>query len=315
MWFGAFVSAIISYYLWQRREERWRNWPEDDRTTNFVMFFPVFERPLRIRKSFSYGIPATFFEKLMEASDRKDPSIMDRFEAKALRESPVYPLSWIPDVVRPELEILANKDFYFQRPVYPEKGDPEYQYWPWTSESAKAAGHVVGVSPAKIEHVLSRYSGGVSVPALQATDWMARVAAGAPEVPPVESQPADYPLLGRFVGRTGTLSSASSNKFYELLKEGTAAYQTAKKLQVEDPVQMRSYLVQNHDRLRAYMILSKAAESLDEKRKRFNSVREGPLGTSRKTAEMASIKADFDRIVGNALNRLGPGTSGAVANR
>lgn len=80
-------------------------------------------------------------------------------------ENPERILSNItPQVLKPALEVYANKDFYTGSKIVRSKmeGIPAAeQYDQGTSEIAKAAGRTLGVSPMKVDHLIKGYFGGL----------------------------------------------------------------------------------------------------------------------------------------------------------
>ena len=79
----------------------------------------------------------------------------------------------VPAAVKPLLENLTNWSFFRESPVVPRSRaglPPEEQYGPYTSTAAKLVGKQFGVSPAKVDNVVTGYFGGMGRYATQAVD-------------------------------------------------------------------------------------------------------------------------------------------------
>jgi len=109
---------------------------------------------------------------------------------------------------------------------------------------------------------------------------MARFATGTPNVPPVATEPADYPAIGRFFGRTGGLSTKDSNLFYTMLKDATAAQQSYKKILNEDPNRANAFFLQNGKRLTNYHVLQRFERGMANWRRQFYEVLRAPADRS-----------------------------------
>lgn len=75
------------------------------------------------------------------------------------------PWAWSPQIIKPSLEITANIRSYPElSPLVPiglENEMPEYQYTQYTSETAKLAGKLLGMSPVKIDYFVKQQFGQV----------------------------------------------------------------------------------------------------------------------------------------------------------
>jgi len=115
---------------------------------------------------------------------------------------------------------MANQKYYTGTPIVSRgKEDlfPELQYGPYTSETAKAIGKKVGVSPSKLEHIITGYGAGLARHGLKISDWMLGEMGAIDKKPKSPKELADYPLVGAFVARDPEgFNSDSVNKFYEV---------------------------------------------------------------------------------------------------
>lgn len=144
------------------------------------------------------------------------------------------------------LENWANRSMFFDRPVVPQNRTdllPEYQYGPYTSETAKELGKVLGklpwmdelpvASPAKIENLVYGWTGGLGRYAMQISD-MALEAAGVTK--PVEKAAktlADYPFIKAFVVRYPSASTENITRFYDSYESITKRLKSMKAMEKE----------------------------------------------------------------------------------
>jgi hypothetical protein len=144
------------------------------------------------------------------------------------------------------LENWANRSTFFDRPVVPQNRTdllPEYQYGPYTSETAKELGKVLGklpwmdelpaASPAKIENLVYGWTGGLGRYAMQISD-MALEASGVTK--PVEKAAktlADYPFIKAFVVRYPSASTENITRFYDSYESITKRLKSMKAMEKE----------------------------------------------------------------------------------
>jgi hypothetical protein len=78
---------------------------------------------------------------------------------------------FIPQLAKPAIEVGLGKSFFTGRDILTpseQRLSPEAQYRPGTSELAKWLGQTTGVSPIKIEHAVSGYTGALGLALMQA---------------------------------------------------------------------------------------------------------------------------------------------------
>jgi hypothetical protein len=118
---------------------------------------------------------------------------------------------FMPAGVNTLIEEWANKSLFTGRPIVPagqlERLPPSQQYSRYTTEIAKWLGAKLGVSPARIEHEISGWTGGLGLDIVQAVD---NILAGKPR--PFEL--ANLPFISRIVSRSPWVG-----KFYDIMDE------------------------------------------------------------------------------------------------
>ena len=190
---------------WQNKDEPWYKSLPDWQKYGFWNF-KVGEKIMRLPRPFEWGY---FFAALPEAAAdvayRKDPS---QFKGFAVQLAKSMNPADLPAAVAPIVEVAANHDFFKGKNIVPFFMDrnnfAEEEYFPWTPELVKKAGAALGVSPLKIEHLLSGYTGGLAKDVLYATEDIMRLAGARPDT---TMQAADWPVVGRVFGREFNLEN------------------------------------------------------------------------------------------------------------
>jgi hypothetical protein len=200
---------------------------------------------MRIPKPFIMGIAfGSFPERVVNYILDKDPHAFDGLLESLSRGS--MP-GWMPTFANPVIENWANKSRFTDRAIVPKAREdvlPQYQYAPYTTETAKKIGGLLAripgmkgsdlenliVSPAKLENLIRGYTGGLGMWALRA----ANTSLGVSGVVPTRVEPtkklADYPLISAFAVRYPTADSESIQRFFDGYKEAETNLKSAKLL-------------------------------------------------------------------------------------
>jgi hypothetical protein len=200
---------------------------------------------MRIPKPFIMGILfGSFPERIVNHIMDKDPHAFDGLlESLSRGSSPGF----LPTIATPLIENWANKSTFTERPIVPRAREdvlPQYQYAPYTTETAKKIGGLMAkipgirgskfegqvVSPAKIENLIRGYTGGLGMWALNAANASLKTAGIVPARVEPSKQLADYPLIKAFVVRYPTADSESIQRFFDNYKEAETNVKSAKLL-------------------------------------------------------------------------------------
>ncbi|HXA22749.1 MAG TPA: LPD38 domain-containing protein [Acetobacteraceae bacterium] len=193
----------------------------------------------RIPKPWGMGlIFGSGVERTLDGFYNHNPGAFANF-GKSL-ESVSVP-SLVPNAVVPVIEQFANRSTFFDRTLVPdqmEKYLPEYQYTPYTTETAKALGQLLGAfpgveqaktqqgaaggvaralsSPILLENYLRAWTGNLGMYTLQLADAGLRKAGVVPDPPnQPESTLADIPFVRAFVVRSPSSSAQSIQDFQD----------------------------------------------------------------------------------------------------
>lgn len=237
----AFLTLPALGLWWYNKDEEWYKELLAFEKANYLhVRLPGKYKCLRIPVPFLVGhIFQGFPVVICDALYRADKTKVTQFFEQVLKGD-VYPLTEWPAIVSPVIDVLQNKD-WAGRPIVPRGVEgklPSDQYKKYTTEFCKVIGKIFNYSPAKIEHLLNSWSGGL----YRRTGAMTEKLLGLKKT---EMQPADWPVIGRLFVRDPYAPKASIEKFYKEKERLNQMYQSRKIAPGSD---------------------------LDKKRKRYNSI-------------------------------------------
>jgi hypothetical protein len=169
----AITAPTVVLYALNRDDPEWRAAPRWKKDTAWFIRLTPNSPGLWVAKPFELGtVFGSSVERALEWLDTEDPEAFAEF-GKTLRSQILDPSLPIPTAIMPIFEAWANFNFFTGRPIVPEseKGLPEgLQAGPYTSTVAKRIGPALGVSPRKIEHLITGYTAGLGQYALAAPE-------------------------------------------------------------------------------------------------------------------------------------------------
>lgn len=164
----AYVAGLSALYtVAMATNKAWLNANDEERRNNIfipidwisgikegtVLKFPIPQESGIITKM----LPETLMSYYLGQTD--GPAMVSAMKSVVFGNLNFLPL---PQMVKPIIEDLANKDFYTQRPIENlsmQRINPEQRYTEYTPEAYKLAGKTFGVSPIKLEHLVRGYFG------------------------------------------------------------------------------------------------------------------------------------------------------------
>ncbi len=218
--------ALVSWFLWWLNEDDDEYHSLEDWERNSYWHIRIGKKFAKVAKPFEWGYLPNVIEAGLDYVRRQrkdgDPhaaKALDRIRPdKDTARKAVFGL--MPSAVAPALEAAFNyatfRDQYIVQP-WNLGLDPELQYSEWTTETAKGLGTLMGVSPAKIDHVIFGYTAGFGRGVVEwGSDPLLRRAGLAPTKNPPTAPSQRTPLVGVFV-REAAYSSSSQDieDFYE----------------------------------------------------------------------------------------------------
>jgi hypothetical protein len=230
--------TLPSVLLWfaNHDDPRYRELPDWQRDLFWIVMTE--NHIFRIPKPFELGVLfGSGVERLLDRFFTDNPQALDGFlkaMSGALIPAPV------PTAAVPVLEQWGNRSTFTDRSLIPawlEKQLPEYQYNPYTTETARALGQMIAAfpgirelaisdqpaagvaraltTPILIENYLRGWTGGLGMYALQVADAALRNQGIVPDPPRPEDTLADIPVVKAFVVRYPSASAASIQRFYD----------------------------------------------------------------------------------------------------
>lgn len=242
--------TIPSVLLWWANHDdpRWDeipSWQKD-------MFWIVMTKDniYRIPKPFELGVLfGSGPERILDAYMRDKPKAFRDFGGSVA--GALLP-GFVPTIAQPLIEQYANRDLFRGHSLVPaamEKFLPEYQYTPYTTETTKALGQILGAfpgvrdasleqqsltgavaraitSPIMMENYIRAWTGGLGMYALQAADAGLRKAGVVANPVQPEKTLADIPFIRAFVVRYPSASAAPIQNFTDDYQKNEAYFQT-----------------------------------------------------------------------------------------
>jgi hypothetical protein len=220
------AAAAVSYITipsillwWSHRDEPWwQELPEYEKFNYWHFSFDGGKTIHRVPVPFEVGkvfgvVPVQFLDKHYHKGSAAERRELNDAMWDSL--SNFLPLQSLPDLVpayiRPGIEAKFNEDGFRNRAIVPEHLQqskiPAEQFTEYTTATAKAIGKFLGVSPMKVEHVVSGYTGGLGLDAARFVDAASHAVTNADDGRSIPRQTVDAikdtagSLVERFVTR------------------------------------------------------------------------------------------------------------------
>ncbi len=253
---GTIMASTLIYYLLVSDTEEYKEAKRELRDDNWLIPTP-FDYTLKVPIPFEIGmmfkalperfIDLTLGEKVLGLKESVEKDPLESFR-RQIGTSASLPSPADFQVFKPLYEVLVNRNSFTGTeivPYYKLKREPGYQSSPQTNELFRVIGEAFNISPTKIEHVISGYTGTLGGYMLDVVDSLTRTATGSPYIPNnIFSNPtnfAQYPLIKRLVVDNKKMGGLQQ-QFYELRGEVDRAVTTINSLKKE----------KRFDELRAY---------------------------------------------------------------
>jgi hypothetical protein len=187
---------------WANKDKDWyKNMPDFEKYGYWHI--PIGKTIIRVPRPFEWGVLfASIPEAMAQMAYEQDAK---RFTDMAAQAFQIMMPPIVPSAVSIPSETIFNYDTFRRRPIVSrgmEYLKPEDRFSMTTTESAKEMGKLFGVSPAKIEFLMSSFTGGLSTETLQATENAIRMILGT-EKGARPQELSDLPIIGRLFLRPG----------------------------------------------------------------------------------------------------------------
>jgi hypothetical protein len=218
---GTMVSLTALYYLLMSDTDEYKAVKREVRDDNWIFPNPLIPTiPIKIPIPFEVGmlfkaIPERLIDEFVGRQVEKAPGKSIWRQLGTSAEVPFLSGDIGIQAFKPLFEAMINRNSFTNTeivPYYKLKELPAYQARQSTNEVARLLGEAMNISPMKIEHVLTGYSGTLGGYVLSLMDVAARSMTGTPIIPPNIN---DIPVFKRLffdLDKSGGLQQ----QFYEL---------------------------------------------------------------------------------------------------
>jgi hypothetical protein len=235
---GMMAAATFAYAVMMEDDEAYKNATPDQKYGNWFIRLPGLDEPIKVPVPFEIGyifkaIPEALYNSMTKEHGGEEA--VKAFKQILLQTVPGGSSYGIPQAVKPLIEVGLGKSFYTGRDILSAREKdllPEQQYRVNTSEAAKLVGSTLGVSPIKIEALVSGYTGTMGLAFLQA------ISLGVPSKETPEKavkRLSEYPIVGGAFQPND--AGGIINSVYERMNASLQVKNTVTKLMEEGKVQ------------------------------------------------------------------------------
>lgn len=268
------VPSVLLYAV-NRNNPSYKEIPQWQKDLFWIV--PIGGINFRLPKPLGYGqVFGSLAERFLEYLDTKDPdAFKGMIKSFATSFAPVSDASDIvPTGLMPFIENSIGEggySFFRGTDIVPRsKQDelPEYQYGPYTSETAKMLGKAFKYSPAKIENLATGFFAGSADYGFKATDALIdgiRKSAQLEREPERNTALADIPVVKGFVVRDPESGQAKSFRdFYDNAEKVSKAYNSFKEAVKQGNTKQANDIAQEYPYLVGGEFLPKMIETMSQ---------------------------------------------------
>jgi hypothetical protein len=233
----------LVYAMAMDDDETFKNAKPRDKYTNFFVNLPGVSEAVKVPLPYESG---WFFSAAVALADAMKAEVDGKQQLKALKDMflssvPGYSSVFMPQAVKPLLEVFTNKNFFSGQNIESAAmlgRSPEDRFNAATTEVAKAMGKVLPLSPVQIEHLARGYFGTAPLALMSVASGFMREE-GKGEAP--ERRLSETPILGTVFQRK--YGGADADTMYAFAKEATQrASSLADLRKTGTPEEYREYL-------------------------------------------------------------------------
>ena len=172
---GALLAAgSLAYAAMMQDDEAYKNATPEQKYGNWFIRIPGVDEPIKFPIPFEIGylfkaLPEAIYNSMANESGSEEA--FKALKAIVLQTIPGLSSYFIPQAFKPAIEYGMGKSFYTGRDILSRREQallPEQQFREGTSEIAKMMGSGLGLSPIKIEALVSGYTGTMGLAFVQA---------------------------------------------------------------------------------------------------------------------------------------------------
>lgn len=249
------TSGALMAYTMAFHKEEWDDLKPYEKRGYYHLW--IGEQHFQVPKPFEMGaifssIPEAIFDSMRE----KDAAILGEAVWATFRDT--FAMNPMPQVAKPLTEVWANKNSYTGNDIVPqgmENLESGLQAKEDTKDILKFLGEKFNVSPAKMQHLIQGYMGGMGIMALTAADVIIEAS----------DLKLDNPVnrnniwgIGKLWRDDEMVSSKQVSEFYEFAREVDKAVYTISALKAQGDVsKLRDYIEDNADLLANKQVVGK----------------------------------------------------------
>jgi hypothetical protein len=288
---GATLMALsAAYFLAVSDDDEWKK-QEQETKDNYWIAPGIGKFPTPFEVGFLFK---TVPERFM-ALTFKDDTSQDFKDSMIRGLSNTLAFNPMPQIAKPIYEYNANYNFFTGRPIVGqgmEGLETQYQVGPNTTKTAEALGKALGMSPMKLDQLISSYTGTMGMYAMTAIDAVLDSQNNSPHASKRFEQ---LPIIKRFA--SDPEARGNITQYYELKKAVDAAVQTENMLlKSGKPEEFASFMEKNAGLLATKQYVANVEHSMKQMRE------------MRKMVQGAEMSADEKRdtltAIGQAENNL-----------
>lgn len=290
------------YYLMVSDDDQYKEQSEVVRDNNWVL--PTSSGvPVLLSIPFEVGF---FFKTLPETllaatiGDKSSKETRETIQRGIVSTLEINPLG--VQIISPIVEASMNKSFYTQRDIVPYYMEMNVatglQDRVSTSEISKFIGAELGISPIKIDHVLTGYGGTLGGYALSAIDTLLRseMVTGDDAAKMPTLRPYEYPIIKRFFGSKE--GSGLREDAYDLYREINKVVTTSNKLRKEGRgEELEAYLSSKGHLLDLKSDVYTVKKALDQARRYREEILRSDINPDRKTEMLDDLNARLNEYL------------------
>lgn len=315
---GGVAMASMALYLAFKDDDEFKEREEWDRDTYWWFKLPGSETSIRLPKPFEIGAIGTLAERLLEqfVDDKAHGELFAERLGFAIRET--FALGITPQVAKPVLELMANRNFFTDRPIETlamQNLSPLNRRKAWTSETAigmsalfsKIPWEKVQLSPVQVEHLVQGYLGWVGATALGTVDQvLTQPLGGFPGRPSRRIE--EFPLIGSFARTTPSRQTKYATLFYEGLKEMNQTYADVRNFRTLGETEKAINLARKEkDKLRFRKLANKIQKRVAAVTKRIRLTRlDKDLTAREKRVKIDRLTVTKNKLLKMAVEKINP---------
>ena len=304
---GMIAAASLALLALNWDDDRYNDLPDWDKDNNWHFF--IGDEHWRIPKPFEIGLLfGTLPERMVRTMGGKDT--VGKFgEVVARNFMSTIEVNPFPQLVRPLAESYFNYDMFRGAPIE-NMSDlnvaPEARYDERTSLLMRELGQITGLSPKKLEHIVTGYTGTIGAYVVGICDAIVRASGDYGAAPAIRAD--QIPVLKSiYQGSAPAKSSQAMTDFYQLLDEANQVYSTIRQYQKEGRMgDAQEMLEENRNKLAGRKTMTNAQKQFRQIRNEMELIqRDRNLNSDEKRERIDRLLSKRNNFAAKLIKRFG----------